>query len=470
MANDDRYREPACAAGATRYSKGKIGMGIDPEIAARKSDKILFVDAKACGLEDVVAVQGDSVGFDVTHAVDVDEALMCLARQRFCAILWCDAPDRSDALMSRLEELKPQDIFESASSPALICVLHDEDHEGVAWAMSQTSVGFIVQSQLRSRHGATILAAVIKRVAHDQLLAGAQQQLVSTEKFAAMGLLAAEVAHEINNPASFVISNLSVMIDYIDSFSEFVARAREQVRHDAPQLFERLSALAQEYEIGFLHEDLNELLRRNLHGMQRIHQIVQDLRFFLHDSHGETGWVNIDRLLETTLNLVRYEAKYRAQFRVDFCEDAEILSDANRLSQVFLNLLVNAIHSIEQGDVPNNYVTVITRREDQSLKVIIRDTGVGMSERVMEQIFEPFYTTKYRGDGSGLGLSISRDIVKALGGEISVKSQVGVGSEFTVTLPIRAPKFERDAQISGGFPALDSSHTGEQPDPDAEDS
>src|SRR5690554_135593 len=448
-------------------------MGIDPENSEnseKQSQRILFIDAPAFDLGAVETIACDSVRYDFTHAADLNDALIRLAREPFDAILWCDTPEHAEALISRLGDLKPEDIFESAGSPPVICVLHDEDHEGVARAMSQTSVGFLFESQLRSTHAATILGAVIKRIAHDQLLAGAQLQLVSTEKFAAMGLLAAEVAHEINNPASFVISNLSVMIDYIESFSEFLALAREQVREDAPLLFEKLSALGQDYEIGFLHEDLNELLRRNLHGMQRIHQIVQDLRFFLHDSHGETGWVNIERLLETTLNLVRYEAKYRAHFEVDFCDDAEILSDANRLSQVFLNLLVNAIHSIEQGDVLNNLITVITRREEHYLNVIIRDTGVGMGERVMEQIFEPFYTTKYRGDGSGLGLSISRDIVQALGGEITVKSQVGVGSEFTVTLPIRAPKFERDAQLSGGFPSVGAPDSGAQNDPDAEDS
>src|SRR5690554_5205830 len=445
-------------------------MGIDPVNTIKQSEKILFIDAQAFGLASVDAIEHDAIRYTLTHAAGLKEALIRLAHESFDAILWCYVAASAEASISRLVALKPEDIYESSVSPPVICVLDDDDHEGVARAMSQTSMGFVFESQLRSKHATTILGAVIKRVAHDQLLAGAQLQLVNTEKFAAMGLLAAEVAHEINNPASFVISNLSVMIDYIDTFSEFLALAREQVQDDAPLLFKKLSALAEDYEIGFLHEDLNELLRRNLHGMQRIHQIVQDLRFFLHDSHGETGWINIERLLETTLNLVRYEAKYRARFEVDFCDDAEILSDANRLSQVFLNLLVNAIHSIEQGDVDNNCITVLTRREDHHLKVIIRDTGIGMGERVMEQIFEPFYTTKYRGDGSGLGLSISRDIVQALGGEITVKSQVGVGSEFTVTLPIRAPKFERDAQLSGGFPSVGAPDSGAQNDPDAEDS
>lgn len=429
-------------------------MGTETEKIEGENSRILCVDAQAMGLEELLEIKRTPFYYRFTHAANLAEATHLLGSEPFDAILCSYAGRYSEVTLRGLLGLKREDNFESFSTPPVIAIFDDEDHEGVARALSHPSLGFLFASQLRSNHAATILGAVMKRVSHDQLLEGAQQQLVNTEKFAAMGLLAAEVAHEINNPASFVISNLSVMTGYIQAIGEFLNQAREGVREEAPELFKKLSKLSQEYEISFLQEDLEELLRRNLHGMQRIHQIVQDLRFFLHDSHGEAGWINVERLLETTLNLVKYEAKYRTHFELEFCGDADILSDANRLSQVFLNVLVNAIHAIEPGDVKGNQVTVQTQREDEFLDVMIRDTGVGMSERVLEQIFEPFFTTKDRGEGSGLGLSISRDILQSLGGQISATSQVGGGSEFVIRLPVRAPKFERDARISGAYPSV----------------
>lgn len=427
-------------------------MGTYPKDSTPPPHRILFIDARASGLASLNRIDGDEYCYAFTHVAALPEALIQLAQKPFDAILWSYHQKRSERVVRDLFDLAADDLYASAHLPPLICVFEADDHGGVAHAMTHASTGCIFVSQLKSAQAHTILGAVIRRVSHEQLLEGAQQQLVNTEKFAAMGHLAAEVAHEINNPASFVISNLSVMTGYINSISEFLDLTQAGVRDEAPELDKKLSQLSAQYEIAFLQEDLDELLRRSLHGMQRIHQIVQDLRLFLHDAHGEIGWVNVERLLETTLSLVKYEARLRTRIELDFCDDAEILSDANRLSQVFLNLLVNAIHSIVPGDVEGNQITVSTQREPNRLKVIIRDSGSGMSARVMRQIFEPFYTTKDRGDGSGLGLSISRDIVQGLGGQVSVQSVVDKGSAFTVELPIRAPKSARELQSRDAQP------------------
>ncbi|MFP4598687.1 MAG: sensor histidine kinase [Persicimonas sp.] len=304
-------------------------------------------------------------------------------------------------------------------------------------------------------------------------LQSTQDQLVHAEKFAAMGVLAAEIAHEINNPASFVISNLSVMVDYVETIGAFLEHMKTRLHRGSPELVEDWETMASEHEIAFLREDLETLLSRSMGGMQRIHQIVQDLRFFSHDTANEPGWIDIESLLEATLNLARHEAKYRARLELDFDNIPQIFSDANRLSQVFLNLLVNAAHAIESGSIDDNEIVVKTRRDGDDVVVMVSDTGEGIPPEIVPHIFDPFFTTKEQGEGTGLGLSISRDIVRSLGGEISVSSEPGRGSTFKVVLPIRAPQFEKDEKLrdSGSYstPPVGSRSLGEQSDPDQSD-
>ncbi|MGM0556051.1 MAG: sensor histidine kinase [Myxococcota bacterium] len=288
-------------------------------------------------------------------------------------------------------------------------------------------------------------------------LQSTQDQLVHAEKFAAMGMLAAEIAHEINNPASFVISNLSVMLDYVATIDTYISELEALAAGAAEDrgVDEQIEQLRERHEIGFLSEDLDKLLNRSLAGMQRIHQIVQDLRFFSYDSGHEPGWIQLESLLDATINLVKHEAKYRAELVLDFEDTPQVFSDANRLSQVFLNLLVNAAQAIDEGSVDENQITVRTRRVDDSVCVSVTDTGKGMTPSEQQRIFEPFYTTKAPGEGTGLGLSISQDIVRSLGGDIGVTSRKGKGSTFRVIIPIRAETFASDEDIrdSGSFKA-----------------
>lgn len=262
----------------------------------------------------------------------------------------------------------------------------------------------------------------------------AKDQLVHSEKFAAVGVLAAEIAHEINNPASFVITNLSVLGEYAETIASFHRAVREAVDEGALSP-EELSALEKEHEIGWLEEDVESLIDRSLSGLERIHQIVRDLRFTSHVSPTSSGWVNVERLIEAALGLVRHEAKFRASIELDFGGIPMVQSDPNRLSQVFLNLLVNAVQSIEPGAIDENRVSVRTWADADCVRIAVEDTGSGIEPSKLDRIFEPFFTTKEPGAGTGLGLSISRDIVRGLGGEIEVDSTPGVGSTFVVKLP-----------------------------------
>lgn len=272
----------------------------------------------------------------------------------------------------------------------------------------------------------------------------AQDRLVQTEKFAAVGLLSAQIAHEINNPSSFVISNLSVMRDYVNTIAQFF-EAYSNVC-DGPQR-EALHTLMDEHEIAFLQEDLQTLLDRSMSGMQRIHQIIQDLRYFAHDPGPELTWVDLESLLDASLNLIKHELKYRATIEREYTGIPNIFSDANKLSQVFLNLLVNASQALINGDVERDYIRVGTMVHGRSALVFIEDSGEGIPSEWLNRVFEPFFTTKRRGEGTGLGLSITREILLSLGGDIRLTSESGKGTRIEVMLPIRDEELVRDERV-----------------------
>jgi len=262
-----------------------------------------------------------------------------------------------------------------------------------------------------------------------------REQLLYAEKFAAVGLLAAEIAHEINNPSTFVITNLTVMMDYVDTIGSFHEALRAELA-DGPIDAERFEALANEHEMAFLSEDLDSLLARSLAGLNRIHQIVQDLRYFSHDRRIDVGWVDVAALVRAAANLVRHEARYRARVILDLPEFPAAHTDPNRLAQVLLNVLVNAVQAIPAGDPEGNEVRVEARRKGDEIVIAVSDTGDGIAADNVARVFEPFFTTKRPGEGTGLGLSISRDIMRALGGDISVESKPSRGSTFYLTVPI----------------------------------
>lgn len=271
-----------------------------------------------------------------------------------------------------------------------------------------------------------------------ETLKSTQSQLVHAEKFAAIGLLAAELAHEVNNPAAFVITNLSVMQDYVETVAKFHAKLASRLQTGALEEAAYMRLL-REHEIEFLDEDLQALVRRSLVGLERIHQVVMDLRFFSREGEVGRTKVNVESVLEACISLIRHQAKYRAEIEIDFGGVPSVLSDSSRLSQVFLNLLVNAVQAIEaKGEIDGkDWIRVSTRVVGEAVSVKIEDSGTGLSPEARAHAFEPFFTTKDPGSGTGLGLSISRDIVRDLGGELAIADVAGQqGAAFVVTLPL----------------------------------
>lgn len=261
----------------------------------------------------------------------------------------------------------------------------------------------------------------------------AQQQLLQSEKMAAIGQLAAGVAHEINNPIGFVNSNLGTLKTYTNNLLSLI-EAYETI--DAGGDHSRLEALRQVADLEFLREDLPSLLVESQEGLDRVAKIVQDLKDFSRVDQAEHQAANLNEALESTLNVVWSEIKYKAEVIRELGNIPLVECVPAQINQVFMNLLVNAAQAIEQ----HGSITLRSGTENDQVWFEIADTGKGMSPEVANRIFEPFYTTKPVGQGTGLGLSISYDIiVKKHGGTIDVNSEPGQGTTFRITLPKRMP-------------------------------
>lgn len=262
-------------------------------------------------------------------------------------------------------------------------------------------------------------------------LAATHNQLVQQEKMASIGQLAAGVAHEINNPIGFVNSNLGTLAKYVTRLSEFIV-FQEHVVAECPAAGERVSAKRSELKIDRILADTDELIRESLEGTDRVRRIVQDLKSFSHAEEEESKPADINDCLESTVNIVWNELKYKVTLVKEYGELPLVTCWPQQLKQVFMNLLMNAAQSIEkQGEI-----RLRTWHESDIIFVLVSDTGCGMPAEQLERIFEPFFTTKEIGKGTGLGLSISYDIVKKHGGDIFVTSEVGKGTTFTIRLPM----------------------------------
>jgi signal transduction histidine kinase len=265
-------------------------------------------------------------------------------------------------------------------------------------------------------------------------LEDAQNQLLQSEKMASIGQLAAGVAHEINNPIGYVNSNLSSLDNYIQSIFGVVA-AYEQAENaitDSAAL-SRVQAAKRGADLEFLRQDVADLMTESREGITRVKKIVQDLKDFSHVDEAEWQWTDLHHGLDATLNIVWNELKYKVEVIKEYGNLPEIECFPSQLNQVFMNLLVNAGHAIEERGT----ITIRTGAENEQIWVEIADSGKGIAPEHLTRIFEPFFTTKPVGKGTGLGLSVSYNIVQKHHGSIEVESEIGKGTTFRVWLPIK---------------------------------
>ena len=269
-------------------------------------------------------------------------------------------------------------------------------------------------------------------------LSDAQDKLMQSEKMASIGQLAAGVAHEINNPIGFIFSNFGTLERYLDDLFEMLAayEAAESALAGNP-VAAKLKELREKIELDYLKEDIPTLMAESKDGITRVRNIVQNLKDF---SRVDTSqkWVLADlhHGIDSTLNIVNNEIKYKADVVKEYGQLPDIECLPSELNQVFMNLLVNAAHSIRAD---RGTITIRTGANDTQVWVEVQDTGEGIAKENLGRIFDPFFTTKPVGKGTGLGLSLSYGIVKKHLGSIDVTSEPGAGTCFRVTLPIQHP-------------------------------
>jgi len=265
-------------------------------------------------------------------------------------------------------------------------------------------------------------------------LAGTQSQLLQSEKMASIGQLAAGVAHEINNPIGYVRSNVVSLTRYIDNIFtvlEAYGRLEKAVAPTAPELIE-LQQVKQSTELEYVRSDIRDLLAESVEGVTRVEKIVKDLKDFSHLDEAEWQEADVHAAIESTLNVVWHELKYKGELIKEYGDLPPIQCLPFQLKQVFMNLLVNAAHAIESRGT----ITIRSGREAEHVWFTISDTGKGIEPRHLNRIFEPFFTTKPVGVGTGLGLSVSYSIIQKHNGTIEVASEPGKGTTFTIRLPI----------------------------------
>jgi PAS domain S-box-containing protein len=281
-----------------------------------------------------------------------------------------------------------------------------------------------------------------------------QRQVLQKEKMASIGHLAAGVAHEINNPMGFIHANLFQMDEYLTDIRKLwtkVEELQESIRtgnmEQITEYSQSLQSMSQELDQEFLLTDFGKALQESLEGSERIRHIVRDLRDFSHQDTGERVPSNINQCLDTTVNLVWSMMKHSVVLRKEYSDLPEVLGYPMQLKQVFMNLLVNAYQAIREklGDSGDTgEIFLCTSHNDNEVRVIIRDSGVGIPQANLDRIFDPFFTTKEVGEGTGLGLSTTFNIIRRHGGTIHVHSQAGEGTTFEISLPLEDDQKPRD--------------------------
>lgn len=273
-----------------------------------------------------------------------------------------------------------------------------------------------------------------------------QLQLIQQEKFAGIGHLAAGVAHEINNPLGFVLSNFETLSNYakvykiiIDEYTELKNCLSE---NNSPKIQEKLALinhLEEENNLEFITEDLEELISDSCEGLDRISKIVTSLRLFSRiDQQNDYEEYDLNEGIKNTLIIARNEIKYHAEVEENYSDIPNIKAFSSQINQVLLNIIVNAAHAIKYKNSSEfGKITINTFADNKFVYCEITDTGIGISKENLNSIFNPFFTTKPEGEGTGLGLSICYDIiVNKHKGELLAESTEGIGTKFTVKLPI----------------------------------
>ncbi len=295
----------------------------------------------------------------------------------------------------------------------------------------------------------------------------AQSELMQAQKLESVGRLASGIAHEINTPIQFVSDSVHFTRDAFRDLAGLVERYR-QLRTAAgagqvdPRTLADLGEAEEAADLDYLLENIPKALERSVEGLARVATLVRSMKEFAHPEHKQKAPADLNRALCTTLTIARNEYKYVAEVETDYGDLPPVPCHIGELNQVFLNLIVNAAHAIEsagRGADRRGLIRVQTRREGETVRVSISDSGTGIPQEIRDRIFDPFFTTKGVGKGTGQGLSIARNVVvDKHAGTLTFDSELGLGTTFHVRLGLgqsdpdstgTAPDHASDAVAAG---------------------
>lgn len=380
-------------------------------------------------------------GHEVVPAQNGAEALALFTAEPFGLVI-------TDWMMPELDGLELIRRIREGDHPGYVYVIlltAKSQKEDLVQGMEAGADDFLTKPfdreelRVRLREGERIIELEQTLAAQNRALREAQAALVQSEKLASLGQLAAGMAHEINNPIAYVTNNLVVLRRDVPAAMrvlEIYRSAREALAGVAPETASAAAQLEEEIDLPYIQEHLDRQFAKSLEGLQRVRDIVRNLRDFARLDEAEFKEADLNEALASTLEILRYEIKQKEiVVETAYRDLPPVLCHPGKINQVFLNLLVNAV----QACAPGGQVTVSTSRDAAGVMVAVADNGTGIAPEHLPHLFDPFFTTKPVGQGTGLGLSVSYGIIRDHGGTIEVESEPGHGSCFRVRLPLKPP-------------------------------
>ncbi len=265
-----------------------------------------------------------------------------------------------------------------------------------------------------------------------------QIHMIQQDKMASIGQIAAGVAHEINNPIGFINSNLESLVKHTDKLGQYIGIIDDLAEHEcSSSARDRLAAERSRLHIEIVTRDIGSILKDCFEGVERIITIVRDLKGFVHHDMQEMKPVDLNKSCDTIISIIWNEIKYVAELKKEYGDIPPVNCNSQQISQVLMNLMINAGHAIETKGNKFGEIIIRTWCDQNNAFIAVSDTGCGIAPESLDKIFTAFYTTKEVGKGTGLGLSISSEIIKRHGGDLSVDSVLGKGSTFTIRLPLQ---------------------------------
>lgn len=407
--------------------------------------EVTLADQGTHGIACVEAALEEETPFAVAF---IDMKMPGLNGAETASRIWEMDPRIKIVIVTAYSEYSPEDIIAVTGRDDLFYLRKPFNHEEIlqfaralsnTWNLEQKKAN--LQKELEAANQA--LEGVNKGL--EEKVRSQASMIVQAEKMASIGLLAAGVAHEINNPLAYVRSNISTSGKYfsriVSLLGKYAVLEKYLAASSDPTTTEMLQALdheRKESRIDLILDDLEDLIDESLDGVDRIRDIVQDLRTFSRVDESGYRALDINQALEGTLKILKPQINEKIRIERDFGEIPRIQCYPQKISQVFMNLLINAAQAIED----EGCIALTTRSIPSGapsshgfVEVVVADDGCGIPEENLQKLFDPFFTTKPVGTGTGLGLSIVYEIIDAHGGKIEVTSGVGKGTRFRILLP-----------------------------------